>query len=197
MTCHDEGFSVGVLDSLGAIAVQQHKLDIAKWAAHRALRIRQQRGWSVSVTLGQLIEAPWYKGESIQPISQEALHQIVKDAELFIQADLPQYNANYIDSFTTKRGKQIVKFGAVINGEPQELTMPMRSVQADLKFIAGEPVKLTVNDSTDQLNIMAVNQRQSGFSFDSMRQISGRFRLHPKGFGFVDDAYVPHEIASP
>lgn len=138
LTCHDEGFSVGVLDSLGAITAQQHKLDIAKWAAHRASRIRQQRGWSVSVTLGQLIEAPWYKEESIQPISQEALHQIVKDAELFIQADLPQYNANYIDSFTTKRGKQIVKFGAVINGEPQELTMPMRSVQADLKFIAGE-----------------------------------------------------------
>lgn len=195
LSCRDEGFSVNVLESLSCLAAKQKKLGIAKWAANRALCIREQKKWNISHSLSKLIEASWYTDKSVPLISKEVLDQLASDAEIFIQAGLPQYDANYIDSFTNKKGKKVVKFGTVINGESQELTTSMRTVQPDLKLAAGEPVKLTVDTANERLNITAVSQRKTGALFDSIRCVSGHFRLHPKGFGFVDEVYVPREIA--
>lgn len=195
LSCHEEGYSVNALENLSYLAANQQELPIAKWAAHRAFRIRKQKEYSIPPSLTELTETPWYDDESVPLISEKALAQLSSGAEMFIQAGLPQYNGNYIDSFTNKKGKKVAKFGAIINGESQELTTLMRTVQSDLKLVAGEPVKLTVDAAKERLNITAVNQRQAGTLFDSMRCISGQFRLHPKGFGFVDKAYVPHEIA--
>lgn len=195
LSCHEEGYSVNALENLSYLAVNQKELPIAKWAAHRAFRIRKQKEYSIPPSLKKLTETPWYDDESIPSMSKEALAQLSLDAEMFVQAGLPQYNGNYIDSFTNKKGQKVVKFGAIINGESQELTTLISTVQSDLKLVAGEPVKLTVDTAKERLNITAVSQRQAGTLFDSMRCVSGQFRLNPKGFGFVDKIYVPHEIA--
>ena len=195
LTCKDETFGVKVFEKLSYLAAQQNEIALSKWAANRAFQVRKQKNWSISPPLSHLLEESWYVDESISVISEKALSSIASDAETFIQASLPQYDANYLGSFTNKGGKKLAKFGTVINGEPQELIGSSEHLLSKYTPVTGEPLTITVDAAGERLNIIAVSQRQRGKLFDSMRCITGEFRLHPKRFGFVDKVYVPPEIA--
>lgn len=195
LSCKDETFGVKVFEKLGYLAAQQNEISLSKWAANRAFQVRNKKDWSISPPLSNLLEEAWYVDESISMISEKALFQIASDAEIFIQARLPQYAANYLGSFTNKGGKNLAKFGTVIDGEPQELIGSSKHLLSRFTPVIGEPLTITVDAAGERLNIVAVNQRQLGKPFDSMHCITGEFRLHPKGYGFIDKVHIPHEIA--
>lgn len=137
----------------------------------------------------------WFNDETVAISSNTDLRQLASQAEALIQTDLPRYDANYIDSFVSKSGKTLMKFGAIIEGQPQELIAAKRDLPANFDLVAGNPATITVDDSGDRPKITAVAKRDSQQPFDSMQCVSGQFRLNSKGFGFVDDVYVPHELA--
>ena len=195
LSCRDEAFAVNVFESLSSLAVSQNKFSLSKWAAYKAFQIRDQKGWSISPSLSRLLESAWYSDDSIPSLTEDALERMALDAERFIQIGLPVYDANYIGSFTNKKGRRITKFGAVIDNVPQELTTAKKTPHMDRPDTLGCPVKLTVDSNQKHLHIIAVTQRPSGTPFDSMQRRSGQFRLHPRGFGFIGDVYIPHEIA--
>ncbi len=195
LSCKDEAFGVKVFQKLGYLAAQQDEIALSKWAENRAFQVLNQKGWSISPPLSNLLKEAWYADKSIPMISKEALSRMALDAEVFIQASLPRYAANYLGSFTSKGGKRLAKFGTVVDGEPQELIGSSKHLLSSFIPVIGEPLTITVDAAGERLNIVTVNQRQEGKPFDSLHCITGEFQLHPKGYGFVDKVYIPHEVA--
>ena len=196
MSCRDESFAINVFDKLGELAAQYNQLSLAKWAVHQAVRIRKDKGWNRSELSEQLCAQPWFSNESIPVSSDRERLEIVTQAEKVIQAGLPQYKANYIGSFHNKKGKELFKFGVTINRQPEELVSAQRSLPANFSRRVGQPVMLTVEADHDRMHVMAITERTEAGLFDSIQRTSGSFRLHPKGFGFINDVYVPHELAN-
>lgn len=82
------------------------------------------------------------------------------------------------------------------NGESEELSSPARGLLNNLNLGFGDPVRVTVDESSDRQTIIVVEKRESGKPFDSMPRKAGQFHLNQGGFGFVDDVYVPYDLAN-
>ncbi|MBD2189603.1 DUF7017 domain-containing protein [Pseudanabaena mucicola] len=196
LTCKDENFGVNVFEDLSRLAHQQNEIQIAKWSAKQAFDIRNRNEWKIPQSLRNLINSAWYVHDERMPNVKEALSHLAVDAEAIIWSQCPKYDANYLDTFLTPKGSKMVKFAIKSNGDAQELASPERGMLNNLVLAFGEPVIVTVDESGDRPTVVTVKKRESGQPFDIMPCRSGQFKLKPAGFGFVDNVYVPHELAS-
>lgn len=196
LTCRDENFGVNVFEDLSRLAHQQNEIQIAKWSAKQAFDIRNRNGWRVPQSLRNLLDSGWYVHDEAIPDAKEILFRLAIDAETIIWSQCPKYDANYLDIFLTQNGARMVKFALKSNGEAQEIASPERGMLNNLTLTFGDPVIVTVDESGDRPTVVAVKKREFGQRFDIMPCRSGQFKLKPAGFGFVDNVYVPHELAS-
>lgn len=196
LTCKDENFGVNVFEDLSCLASQQNEIQIAKWATKQAFDIRNRNGWKIPQSLRNLLNSAWYAHDESMPDAKEILSRLAVDAETIIWSQCPKYDANYLDIFLTKKGARMVKFALRSNGEAQEIVSPERGMLNNLTLTFGDPVIVTVDKSGDRPTVVAVKKRELGQPFDSMPCRSGQFQLKQGGFGFVDNVYVPHELAS-
>lgn len=196
LTSRDENFGVGVFEDLSRLAANRGQEKVAKWAADRAFTIRNNNGWKVPESLRNLLTASWYNRAGTLSNAEEVLANIAADAEKVIWQNCPRSNANYLDIFVAKSGKSMVKFGRFSNGVSEEIVSPERGMLKNLNLRLGDPVTVTVDDSGDRLTVVAIEKRESGKLFDSVSHQTGRFRLcQGRDFGFVDDVYVPPDLA--
>jgi len=196
LTCRDENFGVSVFEDLSRLAANRGQEKVAKWAADRAFNVRNSNKWKIPQSLRNLLTASWYAGAGNISNAEEVLENIAADAEKVIWQNCPQLNANYLGSFTAKTGKMMLKFGLHSDSVSEEVVSPERGMLKNLNLLMGAPVMVTVDKNGDRLTVVALEKRESGKLFDSMSCKTGRFRLHQKGFGFVEDVHVPHELAS-
>ena len=196
LTCRDENFGINIFEDLSRLAAQQNEIQIAKWATRQAFDIRNRNEWNIPQSLHNLLNSDWYAHDESIPDANETLLRLAVDAETIIWSQFPKYEANYLDTFSTQGGARMVKFALKSNGEAQEIASPERGMLNNLTLTFGDPVIVTVDESGDRPTVVAVKKRESGKLFDCMICKSGRFQLNQRGFGFVDDVYVPHALAS-
>lgn len=196
LTCRDENFGVSVFEDLSRLAANKGQWKVAKWAADRAFGIRNHNGWKIPQSLHNLLTASWYDRAENLSNAEKVLENIAADAEKVIWQNCPRFYANYLDKFSAKTGKIMVKFALnSSHSGAEEVVSPERGMLKNLNLRVGEPVTVTVDKNGDRLTVVVVEKRESGKLFDSMSCKKGRFRLHQNGFGFVEDVYVPHELA--
>ncbi|MCC3407004.1 MAG: hypothetical protein JGK17_15695 [Microcoleus sp. PH2017_10_PVI_O_A] len=196
LTCRDENFGVSVFEDLSRLAANRGQEKVAKWAADRAFTIRNNNGWKVPQSLRNLLTASWYNRAGNLSNAEEVLANIAADAEKVIWQNCPRSHANYLETFVAKSGTRMVEFGRLYNGVSEKLVSPERGMLKNLNLRLGDPVTVTVDDSGDRLTVVAVEKRESGKLFDSVSHKTGQFRLcQGRDFGFVDDVYVPSELA--
>ncbi|MCC3414208.1 MULTISPECIES: hypothetical protein [unclassified Microcoleus] len=196
LTCRDENFGVGVFEDLSRLAANKGQWKVAKWAADRAFNVRNNNGWKIPESLRNLLTASWYAGTGNLSNVEEVLENIAADAEKVIWQNCPRFHANFLEIFAAKTGKMMLKFGFFSQSGYEEVVTPDRGMLNSLNLGVGAPVRVTVDQNGDRLTVVAVEKRESGKPFDSISSKTGRFRLHQSGFGFVEDVYVPHELAS-
>ncbi|MBE9092671.1 MULTISPECIES: hypothetical protein [unclassified Tychonema] len=195
LTCRDENFGVSVFEDLSRLAANRGQEKVAKWAADRAFAIRNNNGWKVPQSLRNLLTASWYAATGNLSNAEEVLKNIAADAEKVIWQNCPRFHANYLGNFTAKTGKIMLRFGLHSHSGSEEVVTPDRGMLNSLNLLVGAPVTVTVDRNGDRLTVVAVEKRESGKLFDIMPCKTGRFRLNQNGFGFVEDVYVPHELA--
>lgn len=195
LTCRDENFGVGVFEDLSRLAANKGQWKVAKWAADRAFNVRNSNRWKIPQSLHNLLTASWYDRTENLSNAEEVLENIAADAEKVIWQNCPQLNGNYLGSFAAKTGKMMLKFGLHSHSGAEEVVSPDRGILKNLNLQMGAPVTLTVDKNGERLTVVAVEKRESGKIFDSISCKTGRFRLHQNGFGFVENVYVPHELA--
>jgi hypothetical protein len=196
LTCKDLNFGVSVFEDLSRLAASQDEYQLAKWSAKQAFTIRSNNGWKIPQSLHELLNTSWYSDTENLANPQEKLLTIAADAEKIIWANYPKYNANYLGTFLTKKDKKMVKFGLLYRGEHQEIASPERGLLNNLSLSLGDPVVVIIDESGERTTIVFVEKRESGKNFDSMPRKTGKFHLKQGGFGFLDDIYVPHNLAS-
>lgn len=196
LTCKDLNFGVGVFEDLSRLAASQGEKRLAKWSAEQAFTIRNNNGWKIPQSLQSLLSASWYSQTDSLLDPQQKLLDIASSAERVIWANHPKFNANYLGIFLTKNHKKMVKFGLVFHGEPQEVVSPERGLLNNLSLSLGDPVTVIIDESRDRPTVVVVEKRELGKTFDSMPHRTGQFRLKKVGFGFLDDIYVPHDLAN-
>lgn len=195
LTCRDENFGVSVFEDLSRIAANRNQGKVAKWAADRAFAVRNNNGWKVPQSLRNLLTASWYAGTGNLSNAEEVLENIAADAEKVIWQNCPRFHANYLGNFTAKSGKTMLILGLPSHTGAEEVVTPDRGMLNSLNLRVGAPVTVTVDRNGDIRTVVAIEKRESGKLFDIMSCKKGRFRLHQKGFGFVEDVHVPHELA--
>jgi|GEM_PF-1457311 hypothetical protein len=197
LTCKDENFGVNVFEDLSRLASQQNELALAKWSANQAFSIRNKNEWQIPQSLRNLLDTDWYIRTENITNPDNLLKNIASDAEQIIWKNSSQYEANYIEVFQNKNNKMMVKFGLTIKERSQEIICLTRKILDNNEFISGEPVTLTIDESNENLTIIAVEKRKTGELFDSVITKTGLFRLNKQGtFGFVDDIFVAPTFAS-
>jgi hypothetical protein len=196
LTCRDPNFCVGVFEDLGRLAASQNEEQLAKWATEKAFTIRNQNKWKIPSSLRSLLETDWYARSYDFHNSDKVLLRVAAAAESVLLENCLRYNANYLCTFATKNKKEMVKFGLLVEGDSKELVSPIRNLLNELSLEMGAPVIVIVDESGTYPTIVGVEKRESGNSFDSMSCKHGHFRSNRGGFGFVDDVYVPHELAN-
>lgn len=196
LTCKDENFGVNVFEDLSRLAVEQNEIKIAMWSTKQAVDVRNRNGWKIPQSLRNLLDSSWYiRNEDITDV-KEILIRLAIDGEKSLWLQSPKYDASYLDTFSTQKGTRMVKFSLKSKGEVQEIVSPERGMLKNLSLTFGDPVTITIDESGDRQTVVAVEKRKSGKLFDSVVCKSGKFRLNPGGFGFVDDVHVPHDLAS-
>ncbi|WLT37892.1 hypothetical protein NON20_19890 [Synechocystis sp. B12] len=196
LTCRDENFGVNVFEDLSRLASQQNELQIAQWATRQAFDIRNRNGWRIPQSLSDLLNSSWYMHDKIILNTEEILLRLASEAETVIWLQYPKYEANYLDIFSTKKGTRMVKFAMKFDEETKEIVSPERGMLKNSTFVLGDPVMVTVDETGDRPTVVAVQKRESGQRFDCLTRQSGKFKLNQRGFGFADNIYVPHELAS-
>jgi len=196
LTCKDLKFAVRVFEDITRLALQQNNLQLARWATDQAFTIRNDKSWRITQSLRDFLESNWYSQAGVLLNPEESLKTIAEDAEKVTWGNLPRYQANYLGTFNTKKGKTMVKFGLLWKGLSQEIANPVRGLLDNIKLDFGEPVTVAVDERDDRATVVFVEKRISGSLFDSMAHKTGKLRLTSRGFGFVDDVFVPPEIAS-
>jgi len=196
LTCKDLNFGVSVFEDLSRLAAFQEEKQLAKWSAEQAFTIRSNNGWKIPQSLRNLLNTSWYSHAESLSNPQEKLLRVAAGAERIIWADCPKYNANYLGTFLTKNEKKMVKLGLLSNAESQELVSPERGLLNNLNLVFGDPVAVTLDESRERSTVVVVEKRESGKVFDSILCKTGQFHLKQGGFGFLDDIYVPHDLAS-
>ncbi|MEG3893627.1 hypothetical protein QT973_24850 [Microcoleus sp. Z1_A1] len=195
LTCRDENFGVSVFEDLSRLAANRGQGAVAKWAAYRAFAVRNNNGWKIPQSLRNLLTASWYDRAGNLSNPEEVLENIAASAEKVIWQSCPRFHANYLGTFAAKTGKIMLKFGLHSHSGSEEVVTPDQGMLKNLNLPMGAPVTLTVDKNGERLTVLAVEKRESGKLFDSMSCKTGRFRLHQSGFGFVENVYVPHELA--
>lgn len=193
LTCRDWNFGVGVFEDLSRLATSQGEKELAKWSAEKAFTIRGDNGWKIPDSLHNLFNTHSHCGVLSNP--QEKLSSIAGDAERILWEDCPKYDANYLGTFLNRNERRMIKFGLSHHGEPKEIVSPERRRLDSLSLSFGDPVTVTIDESGERLNVIAVEKRESGRIFDSLPFKTGQIHLKEGGFGFLDDIYVPPNLA--
>jgi hypothetical protein len=196
LTCKDLNFGVSVFEDLSRLAASQNEKQLAKWSAEQAFTIRNNNGWKIPQSLRHLLSTSWYSHTASLSNPQERLLRIADEAERIIWANCPKYNANYLGTFLNKNEKKMVKFGLLFDVEPQEIISPERGLLNNLNLAFGDPVVVTIDESRERQTVVVVEKRASGKIFDRLPCKTGQFHLKQGGFGFMDDIYIPHDLAS-
>ncbi|MFM7885415.1 MAG: DUF7017 domain-containing protein, partial [Pseudanabaena sp.] len=196
LTCKDENFGVNVFEDLGRLASQNNELQVAQWSVKQAFNIRNQNGWKTPQSLRDMLNSEWYNHSGFLSKPEDRLFDLATEADNIIWSNCPKYQANYLGDFLNQTSKRILKFVMSVKSEAKEIISPERGMLKNLTLDIGEPVTITVDESSDRSTVVIVKRRESGNKFDILPTIQGRFSLKQGGFGFVDNVFVPPNLAS-
>ena len=185
LTCSDPNFGVSVFEDLSRLAVHQGKMQLAKWATAQAFTVRSNNQWKISQSLREILNADWYSEAENLANPEEVLASIAADAEKVIWTNCPRYDANYLGTFITQKGKRMVKFGLFSDGASEELSSPARGLLNNLNLVLGDPVTVTVHESGNLSTVVVVEKRELGTPFDKLERVYGLVKHHWQGKAFV------------
>nr|MCU0536035.1 hypothetical protein [Hydrococcus sp. Prado102] len=140
LTCKDAKFGVSTYEDLSKLAAKEEKFALAKWAADRALTVREENEWSLPPSLRELLNADWYLQAEKLANAEKLLVELAADAQKVIWANCPRRDANYLGTFTTPKGKRMVKFGLFFGNCCEQVLSPAGGLLNNLNLILGDPV---------------------------------------------------------
>lgn len=185
LCAQDEVFALPTLKGFARVLAQQGCLYEASMCVKRAVNCYLEKGWNIKADLEKLVAESWYDA-SVDP---EALNPFLEE-----RADLA------LDYLFGKREKKVAVVINIHNSgkgfhayldKNTSVSVRLGVFKSKAKPSPGDYVLLTLS-AEDQSVIEAKPCDQ--VAMDDVSYLEGVLSIKEKGFGFVDDTYVPSSL---
>ncbi|MCK8045327.1 hypothetical protein MSG37_10535 [Shewanella sp. 1CM18E] len=184
ISAHEVTFSLKLLQGIiPLLLVKQHAIE-ASMCLKKAIMAYQNSGWKVKPELEQLSQQPWYDASVdegrldgyLKSISQDALDYLLGPTKKLV---------GLVENIH-KSGKG---FHVFVN-KSTSLSVRMGIHKTKQKPQVGDYVELVVSDDNGELAVISSSPCAKAEVADVVF-LEGTLRIAPKGFGFVEDTFVP------
>ena len=191
LQCRRPDFIINVEQDLArhAAAVGLHRL--ARWAADRAIRTRQERRWRVPESLEQFTRASWYtEGTLSDAEAATALRDLAPKAEELLFLDARDLPASYVESYATPSGAVRHSIALRDGDVDHVISLPEPSVQDEDLCEPGRPLWASALTDEDLVTVRSIRARADGAPFDVVPCVVGVVD-HVNGAKGVTSVYLP------
>ena len=185
LTCaHDPKYAVPGLCQFANLLAQQKNYADASRSLLRLHNIYQKNGWSLKKEVAELMDSPWYDASLDEIALDTTIRELAASANQYIVQRPVVYKG--IVAAIHKSGK-----GADIYISPKQI-IPVfkRLFQTREVFFPGTFVELLCDSRSDEEVPVGV-YKIAPFSSENICTFSGVLKIKEKGFGFVDNIFVP------
>lgn len=189
LCAHEDAFVLPQLSALAKLLAAAECYEEASMCVNRAISCYEANGWRIKPNVQALASTDWYTSETNLDSLKEFLRQKAKDAPLFLYDSIDKACGVVINLH--KSGKGFHLFLA----PGKEISVPLRCLPPGSKPMLGDcvEVKLATNkDETAAIEATPVEPRE----IDGIGSVKDNLRVTEKGFGFVDDTFLPAHMIS-
>lgn len=184
LEAHEPPFCIPMFYGLAQLFANKQEFDFASAALSKLIEIYNANGWQIKPEHEELIQQGWFDASAIESVNfndviktraNDALQYATKKLEVAVGIVDSHHRSGkgfsiYLDLNKKVSARKGVFFG---KGLPE----------------VGTWLELKIANDGQQLDVMEAHKVEPKQS-ERVKLIEGTLKLNPKGFGFVDDAFV-------
>ncbi len=183
VSAHEVIYSLKLLIGIVPLLLEKQRPQEASMCVKTAILVYQEHGWRVKQELEQLAMQPWYDSSVNEKSLKEYLKVLASEALDYLHGPLDKIAAVIESIHNSGKGFQVfvnkstsysVRMGIYKFKRPQ----------------VGDYVELSISNASAEREVVACTPCQPCQMAD-VSHVEGQLRITPKGFGFVDDTFVP------
>jgi len=183
-SAHEATFSLRLLQGIIPLLISKQQQPEASMCLKKAVTVYEDNGWKIKPELEHLSKQPWYDRGVDERLLDAYLKSISSDALDHLHG--PTQKMTAIIENIHKSGKG---FHAFVN-KSTSLSVRMGLYKSKVKPNVGDYVELSVScEDGEKMVISSAPCAQA--EVPDVSFIKGSLRIAPKGFGFVEDTFVP------
>jgi len=184
LSAHQVSFSLRLLQGVIPLLLANQQQDKASMCLKRALNAYQSNGWKIKPELEQLSQQPWYTDDVDEHLLDVYLKSVSNDALDYLHG--PTRTIIAIVENIHKSGKGFHAFA----NKSTSISVRMGLHKSKSKPHVGGYVELSVSGDGEELDVISSVDCAKA-EIPDVSIIENKLRISPKGFGFVDDTFVP------
>ena len=183
---HDDSFSLPLLRSLALLFRGKGLNNEASMCLKRMLICYEEKGWRVKEDLQELQNEPWYDcNVEVRQLSG-ILNFYSKDANKYLHGKTINKIGLVVAIHQSKKGCNIYLAPNSI------ISVPMFIIKGE-KPKVGDYLKIEVPEMDDEGDVISA-EIYTAVELEGVDLISGELRVTDKGFGFVNDVFIPAHL---
>lgn len=185
LTCvHDPKFSIKGLYHFASLQAQQSNYADASRALIRLSGIYQQNGWAIRKEVSALMASSWYDNSLDEAELNATIRTLAASANQYVLRHPVVYKG--VVEAIHKSGK-----GANIYIGPERIiSVFKRLFQTRTAFRPGTFIEILCDEKSDEIIPVSVKKIEP-FSSENICVFAGALKLTERGFGFVNNIFVP------
>lgn len=189
VSAHDVTFSLKLFQGIIPLLLGNQRHVEASMCLKTALSAYQAHGWKIKPELEQLSLQPWYDSSVDEKQLNPFLNSISRDAQDYIYG--PTKKVIAIIENIHRSGKGFHAY--VTRTYSTSVRLGLHKSKENPKV--GDYVELTLREENGQKDVVSSLSCGPKTSSD-ISEVKGRVNITPKGFGFVEDTYIPRNLVA-
>ncbi|TEW54722.1 tetratricopeptide repeat protein [Psychromonas sp. RZ22] len=183
-SAHDVTFSLRLLQGVIPLLLTNQKQAEASMCLKTALAVYQTKGWKIKPELEQLSIQGWYNAGVDEKLLTSYLNSISQDALDYLHGPMEKVIAIVENIHQSGKG-----FQAFVN-KSTSLPVRMGLHKSKTRPQVGDYIELSLSKVDGEKQVVASIPSKEATIAD-VSYVEGNLRLTPKGFGFIEDTFVP------
>jgi len=184
---HDEAYSLNLLKAIAPLLAAQGLEDQASMCVQRAINCYKDNAWTIKSDLAKLSQEPWFSSEVDDDKLAPFLEKRAIGALSYLHGSTEQCLA--VVMYMHKSGKGFHAY----RDHQHQYSVRQGLYESEHPPGPGDYILLTIALENDL--VVAAETAQPGEMVD-VDFLEGKIRVNEKGFGFVEDTFVPHSLIS-
>lgn len=182
---HDDVFALPTLKGLAPLLAELNFQNEASMCVKRAVNCYVENGWNIKSDLESLMSQPWYNAEADLELLPHFLEKQATTALDYLFGEREYCIAIVQNIHASGKG-----FHAYLNRN-QCISVRLGLYRSKRPPSVGDYIRLTL--SAEDQSVIVAEACETG-KMDDVSYIEGTLIIKDKGFGFVEDTYIPKTL---